>query len=78
MNSPVGVVIGGLAFVLGFAMVWWIWWLAALSGLGIWAALIVRSSDDNTDIVLDAAEVERLEVMRLRAQYTPARSTVRT
>ena len=26
-NSAVGVVLGGLAFVLGFAMVWQIWWL---------------------------------------------------
>jgi len=70
LNSAVGVVIGGLAFVLGFAMVWWMWWLAALAGLGIWAALIVRSSNDHTDIVIDAAEVERLEVMRLRALET--------
>ena len=69
LNSPVGIVIGGLAFVLGFAMVWWIWWLAALSGLGIWAALIVRSSNDNSDIVLDAEEVERLEVRRLRLYH---------
>jgi cytochrome o ubiquinol oxidase subunit 1 len=74
MNSAVGVVIGGLAFGLGFAMVWWMWWLAALCGLGIWAALIVRSSNDHTDIVIDAAEVERLEVMRLRAAETARRA----
>ena len=32
-NSPVGVIMGGLSFVFGFAMVWWIWWLAILCGL---------------------------------------------
>jgi cytochrome o ubiquinol oxidase subunit I len=69
-NSPVGVIIGGLAFVLGFAMVWWMWWLAILCGLGIWAALIWRSSDDETDFVLAAEEVERLEVARYRAMET--------
>ena len=65
-NSPAGVMMGGLAFVLGFAMVWWIWWLAILCGLAMWATMIWRSSDDETDFVLTAAEVERLEKARYR------------
>ncbi len=66
-NSPAGVIMGGLAFVLGFAMVWWIWWLAILCGLAMWATMIWRSSDDETDFILTAAEVERMEVARLRS-----------
>jgi cytochrome o ubiquinol oxidase subunit 1 len=69
-NSPVGVIVGGLAAVLGFAMVWQIWWLAIACGLGMWAALIWRSSDDETDFILTAAEVERLETARYRALET--------
>jgi cytochrome o ubiquinol oxidase subunit 1 len=66
-NSPVGVIMGGLAFVFGFAMVWWIWWLAIFSGLAMWATMIWRSSDDNTDFILVAEEVERLEKARYRS-----------
>src|SRR5205814_7802717 len=33
-NTAVGVVVGGLSFLLGFAMVWQIWWLALVCGLG--------------------------------------------
>ena len=34
-NTGAGVILGGLAFVLGFAMVWYIWWLAIASfGIG--------------------------------------------
>jgi cytochrome o ubiquinol oxidase subunit 1 len=64
-NSPAGVMMGGLAFVLGFAMVWWIWWLAILCGLAMWGVMIWRSSDDETDFILTAAEVERMEIARL-------------
>jgi cytochrome o ubiquinol oxidase subunit 1 len=76
-NSPAGVMMGGLSFVFGFAMVWWIWWLAIVAGLGMWATMIWRSSDDETDFILTAAEVERLEVARLRSLET-ARMAGRT
>lgn len=69
-NSPVGVIMGGLSFVFGFAMVWWIWWLAILCGLAMWAVMIWRSSDDETEYVLVAEEVERLEKARYRALET--------
>src|SRR3990167_9016878 len=38
-NSAVGVVMGGLAFVLGFAVIWHIWWLVAACGLALWIVL---------------------------------------
>ena len=66
-NSAVGVVLGGLAFVLGFGMVWQIWWLVIVCGLAMWATLAFRASDDESDFVLSAAEVERIEVARYRA-----------
>ena len=66
-NSVVGVVLGGLAFVLGFAVVWHIWWLVAVWGLGMWVVLIARSSDDETEYRLSAAEVAKIEDARYRA-----------
>ena len=48
-------------------MVWWIWWLAILCGLAMWATMIWRSSDDDTEFMLVAEEVERLEKARYRS-----------
>jgi cytochrome o ubiquinol oxidase subunit 1 len=63
-NSAIGVVLGGLSFVLGFAVVWHIWWLAAACVVLVAIALIVFSSDDDTDYLLPAAEVEAMENRR--------------
>ena len=41
-NTPHGLIIGALAFVFGFAMVWYIWWLAVFGALGILAMVIAR------------------------------------
>jgi cytochrome o ubiquinol oxidase subunit I len=63
-NTGIGVIIGGLAFALGFAMVWHIWWLALASGLGILVAVAVRAFDDDTEFVMTAAEVQAIEDQR--------------
>lgn len=64
-NSSVGIVFGACAFVLGFAMVWHIGWLAVAAGLAMLSAIILRSFDDATEYRLTAAEVERIERGRL-------------
>ena len=63
-NSSLGVVAGAFAFVLGFAMIWYIWWLAILSLLVIGIVVVVRSSMDNTDYVITASEVAAIEEQR--------------
>jgi len=73
-NTAKGLVNGALVFVFGFAMVWYIWWLAILSALGIIFTLIVRASDDDTEYVIPAAEVERIESRRHRQLTTAAGS----
>jgi cytochrome o ubiquinol oxidase subunit 1 len=65
-NTAKGLVNGALVFVFGFAMVWYIWWLAILSALGIIFSLIIRASDDHTHYVVPAAEVARIENRRHR------------
>ena len=60
-NSGLGVMIGVLGGVFGFAMIWWIWWLAVLC-LGLIAMLIIiRASDDDTNYVMPASEVKAIE-----------------
>jgi cytochrome o ubiquinol oxidase subunit I len=66
-NSAVGVVLGGLAFVLGFGVVWQIWWLVIVCGVAMWVTLALRASDDESEFVLSASEVERIEAARYRA-----------
>jgi cytochrome o ubiquinol oxidase subunit 1 len=66
-SSAVGVVMGAFAFALGFAMVWHIWWLVVACGLVMWVAMILRSSDDDQEYRLSAAEVALIEEARYRA-----------
>ncbi|WP_421722809.1 cytochrome o ubiquinol oxidase subunit I [Bauldia sp.] len=63
-NSPFGIVIGGIAFVLGFAMVWHMWWLAIICAVAAAIVIIIRSSDDNTDGIFPDFAVEVLENKR--------------
>ncbi|HSQ83843.1 MAG TPA: cytochrome o ubiquinol oxidase subunit I [Desulfobacterales bacterium] len=65
-NTAAGFVNGVLSFIFGFAMVWYIWWLAVISALGMLVTVIIRSADDNTDFPVPAAEVERIENLRYR------------
>ena len=63
-NSFLAAIIGGAAFVFGFAMVWYIWWLAALSLAAIFAAIVIRASDGDTEYTIPASEVEKIEDVR--------------
>jgi cytochrome o ubiquinol oxidase subunit 1 len=63
-NTGVGPIMGGTAFVLGFAVVWHIWWLTAASALALLITLILRASNDETEFLLPASEVRRLEEAR--------------
>lgn len=63
-NSLIGAFIGGASFVFGFAMVWYIWWLAILCLAAIAIALIIRASDDDPDYVMPASTVQAIEDAR--------------
>jgi len=60
-NTFVAAVIGGAGFVFGFAMIWYIWWLAILCLAVIFVSIVVRASDDDSDFVMTAAEVKAIE-----------------
>lgn len=68
-NSPIPIIIALGAGMVGFGLVWYMWWMA-IAGLGIAViALIVRLSDENTERTLTAAEIQRLESRNKRSQY---------
>ncbi|MDE2240622.1 MAG: cbb3-type cytochrome c oxidase subunit I, partial [Rhodospirillales bacterium] len=60
-NSGLPVILGALAGIWGFAMIWRIWWLAAISLLGIVLVVIIRSFDKNAGYHLQPAEIEAME-----------------
>jgi len=65
-NAPHALIIAAMAFLFGFAMVWYIWWLAILAALGMLFTVIARSMDDDIHYTIPAAEVERIENERYR------------
>ncbi|MEJ2656484.1 MAG: cytochrome o ubiquinol oxidase subunit I [Desulfobacterales bacterium] len=75
-NTGAGFVNGVLSFIFGFAMVWHIWWLAILCALGMLLLVIVRSTDDDIEYTVPAAEVERIENLHYR-QLASAAATSR-
>jgi cytochrome o ubiquinol oxidase subunit 1 len=73
-NSMVGVAMGAFAFAFGFAVIWYIWWLVAACGLAMLVTMILRSSDDDSEFTISAAEVKQIEDARYRALASQAGS----
>jgi cytochrome o ubiquinol oxidase subunit I len=73
-NTSAGLMLGVLAGLLGFAMIWYIWWMAIASGLCMWAVIIARVYDDDAEYVLPASEVEEIEARRYQALASSART----
>jgi cytochrome o ubiquinol oxidase subunit I len=60
-NSATGVVCAFFASFLGFALIWHIWWLAALSFLGAFATFVAFAWRDRTEYRVSAEEVARID-----------------
>jgi cytochrome o ubiquinol oxidase subunit 1 len=63
-NSPIGPLIAASSTIFGFAIVWHMWWLAAIGFVGIVTLLIIRLSDDETEYTVPAATIARIEAQR--------------
>lgn len=59
-NSAAGLVIASFAFLFGFAAIWHIAWLAGVALLGVIIAIIVRTSNDDSEYTLSARQVKKL------------------
>ena len=65
-NSSVGVSLGIISSILGFALVWHMFWLAAICAVGVLITLIGRLFVKETDYYVKASEVKEIE-MRSRS-----------
>ena len=61
-NTPIGFYIGSLSFVLGFALIWWMFWLAAVSFVGIVFFCIKHLYQKHKEYTLTAKEIEKIEM----------------
>lgn len=60
-NSPTGFVVGFFATVIGFSMIWHIWWLAGLGILGAFGTFVAFAWRDFPEYIIPAAEVARID-----------------
>lgn len=64
-NTPYGIYVSAFVFLVGFAFVWHIIWLIIAGIIGAVVCFIIRSFDMESEYVLKAKEVERLEMKNL-------------
>jgi cytochrome o ubiquinol oxidase subunit I len=60
-NSPTGFVCAFFASVMGFALIWHIWWMVAAGLVGAFATFVVFAWRDHDEYVIPATEVARID-----------------
>jgi cytochrome o ubiquinol oxidase subunit 1 len=63
-NSSLGFFIAMSAFVVCFALVWHIWWMAIIGIIGVITLIIIRSLNEDTEYILSAKQVELIDKSR--------------
>jgi cytochrome o ubiquinol oxidase subunit 1 len=64
-NSPTGFVCAFFATIMGFALIWHIWWMVLLGGIGAFATFVAFAWRDHDEYVIPAAEVARIDQANL-------------
>src|ERR1700757_2702713 len=64
-NSPTGFVCAFFATIMGFALIWHIWWMVTLGGIGAFATFVVFAWRDHDEYVIPAAEVAAIDRVNL-------------
>jgi cytochrome o ubiquinol oxidase subunit I len=60
-NSPTGFVSAFFATIMGFALIWHIWWMVILGIVGAFATFVAFAWRDHDEYLIPAAEVERID-----------------
>ena len=59
-NTPLGLFIAGFSFLIGFGLIWHIWWLAVIGLIGVVLTILIRSTDENTEYTITAEELKKI------------------
>ncbi|MDE2062119.1 MAG: cytochrome o ubiquinol oxidase subunit I [Bradyrhizobium sp.] len=73
-NSPTGFVCAFFATIMGFALIWHIWWMVALGGVGAFATFVAFAWRDHDEYVIPAAEVARIDRANREARLAALRA----
>jgi cytochrome o ubiquinol oxidase subunit 1 len=60
-NSPTGFICAFFATFMGFALIWHIWWIVALSALGAFATFVAFAWRDDEEYIIPADAVARID-----------------
>jgi cytochrome o ubiquinol oxidase subunit 1 len=60
-NSPTGFICAFFATIMGFSLIWHIWWLVGLAFIGAFATFVVFAWRDETEEVIPAETVSRID-----------------
>jgi cytochrome o ubiquinol oxidase subunit I len=60
-NSPTGFICAFFATIMGFSLVWHIWWLVIVGFIGAFATFVVFAWRDRTEYRIPATEVARID-----------------
>lgn len=63
-NTGAGVLIGLFSLIMGFALIWYIWWLAIIGFVGVIAVWIGYSFKQDTDYYVPVDKVQTIESQR--------------
>ncbi len=74
-NSPTGFICAFFSTIMGFSLIWHIWWLVALAFCGAFVTFVVFAWRDQDEYVIPAGEVARINRRNraTRAQYLAER-----
>ena len=67
-SSPTGFICAFFATLVGFALVWHIWWMVAAGLVGAFATFVVFAWRDRTEETIPAGEVARIDRANRRAR----------
>ena len=67
-NSPTGFVVAFFSVLMGFALIWQIWWMVILGMVGAFATFVVFAWRDHSEYELSASELKRIDGQRRAAR----------
>jgi cytochrome o ubiquinol oxidase subunit 1 len=73
-NSPTGFVVAFFATIMGFSLIWQIWWLVAVAFVGSYATFVVFAWRDHDEHTIPADEVARLDSANREARALALKS----
>ncbi|MGH6778615.1 MAG: cbb3-type cytochrome c oxidase subunit I [Bradyrhizobium sp.] len=71
-NSPTGFVCAFFATIMGFALIWHIWWLVVVGAVGAFATFVAFAWRDHDEYIIPAAEVARVDQANVAARLAAA------